>query len=309
MNHLLKLIHSAPNINIKFITILFLAITLFVLQVNNAFGQSRPTQAQIVFKLASPAVVMIKVVTQDGSRQGSAVAMRNSISIESFKPDGTIFYTNWHVIQKAKSLSITLSGIQYELEVMHADSQLDMAIVKAPGLVIAPVKISLTPPNIGDTVYAIGNPRGLEASISQGIVSGLRQNDESNLIQTTAPISPGSSGGGLFDNEGKLLGITTLRLGNPVEALNFAISAISFEQFRDATIASRKIIALLESFYRNADKRIATARSSGFIRWLSHPERQKIRRYLARDYDVDFKSLGINKGIANVINATDKVLD
>jgi len=61
----------------------------------------------------------------------------------------------------------------------------------------------------GDPVYAVGAPRGLELSITKGIVSGFRHIDEEFMIQNTAPIAPGSSGGPLFDGEGRVIGVTT----------------------------------------------------------------------------------------------------
>ena len=72
-------------------------------------------------------------------------------------------------------------------------------------------------------MYAIGSPSGLRNTLSEGIVSGLREIKGIQHIQTTTPISPGSSGGGLFDAEGKLIGITTFRIGDNGN-LNFAVS-------------------------------------------------------------------------------------
>jgi len=303
------MIYPGPNVITKISTFIFIIIILLPIQASNAYGQPRPTQAQVVFKLASPSIVMINVVTQDGARQGSAVAVKNSLNIESFKPDGTIFYTNWHVIQSAKSLSITVSGIQYKLEVMYADSQMDMATVKASGLFIEPVKIAKIQPKVGDNVFAIGNPRGLEATISQGIVSGRRLKNEMNLIQTTAPISPGSSGGGLFDNAGNLIGITTLRLGNPGEALNFAIPVISYEQFIEAKSTSDSIALSLKHFFTNSEKDIATAQSDDFARWLFNPEQQKIRVLFANESRNLFLGNNSQQASFNIQEATVRALE
>jgi S1-C subfamily serine protease len=80
-------------------------------------------------------------------------------------------------------------------------------------------------------VYTVGAPSGLELTLANGIVSGLRTRDHRRLIQTTAPISPGSSGGGLFDAHGNVVGITTMVLadsGRLNQALNFAIPADEF---------------------------------------------------------------------------------
>lgn len=76
--------------------------------------------------------------------------------------------------------------------------------------------------DIGDRVYAIGSPGGLTNSLSEGLISGLRQSGNVKLIQTTAAISPGSSGGGLFNRAGQLIGITTFKLARG-ENLNFAV--------------------------------------------------------------------------------------
>jgi hypothetical protein len=94
-------------------------------------------------------------------------------------------------------------------------------------------------PAVGTRVYSIGAPRGLELSIGEGVVSQVREGDSSDaiLIQTTAPISPGSSGGGLFDEQGRLVGITTLFLKDS-DRLNFAVSSLSLIWLQLAANAS-----------------------------------------------------------------------
>jgi hypothetical protein len=86
---------------------------------------------------------------------------------------------------------------------------------------------------VGEAAYTLGSPVGLELTLSNGIVSGRRDENGHRYVQTTAPISPGSSGGGLFDARGNLIGITTLALvgrENLNQALNFAIAADTFWQ-------------------------------------------------------------------------------
>jgi S1-C subfamily serine protease len=80
---------------------------------------------------------------------------------------------------------------------------------------------------IGEEAYSVGAPKGLDLTIANGIVSGKRSLKGINYLQTTAPISPGSSGGGLFDATGKLIGITTMYLAE-AQNLNFAIAAEEF---------------------------------------------------------------------------------
>ncbi|MFP5464469.1 MAG: trypsin-like peptidase domain-containing protein, partial [Gammaproteobacteria bacterium] len=77
-----------------------------------------------------------------------------------------------------------------------------------------------------ERVYSIGSPGGLENTLGEGIISGLRGK---RLIQTSAPISHGSSGGGLFDAAGYLIGITTFNMVD-AQNLNFAVSAEAYYQ-------------------------------------------------------------------------------
>ena len=80
---------------------------------------------------------------------------------------------------------------------------------------------------VGERVYTVGAPSGLERTLGEGIISGLRDSSEGQFIQTTALISPGSSGGGLFDRSGNLIGVTTFLL-KEAQAINFAIAAEDF---------------------------------------------------------------------------------
>jgi S1-C subfamily serine protease len=77
---------------------------------------------------------------------------------------------------------------------------------------------------VGERAYSIGTPIGLELTLGEGVVSSKRTPEDRRYIQTSAPISPGSSGGGLFDAQGNLLGITTFHVVG-AQNLNFAIAA------------------------------------------------------------------------------------
>lgn len=149
-------------------------------------------------------------------------------------------------------------------------------------MVIEPAKVTESIPAVGEVVYAIGSPRGLKNSISQGIVSGLRQDGGRQLIQTTAPISPGSSGGGLFDKNSKLVGITTLRVGQAGEALNFSIPFESFQRLEDANMAAEEIASVFKRFFRGAEASIALTQQNEFSRWLYEPQQKKVRDYFAQ---------------------------
>jgi hypothetical protein len=109
--------------------------------------------------------------------------------------------------------------------VTWVDPDHDLGLLKAKGLTAPAVSLRVSPTiAVGERVYAIGTPEGLELTLSEGIVSGLREFEDDYIIQTSTPISPGSSGGGLFDEEGRLAGITSFGLVEG-QNLNFALPA------------------------------------------------------------------------------------
>ena len=131
--------------------------------------------------------------------------------------------TNYHVIENARQVEVTLHNRRkYSATVVGTDRSHDLAIIqiKAP---------DLTPMTLGDSrnlqvgqkVYAIGNPFGLSGTLTSGIVSSIRSVQEPNgvnideAIQTDAAINPGNSGGPLLNSHGEVIGINTMIAGNP----------------------------------------------------------------------------------------------
>jgi len=108
--------------------------------------------------------------------------------------------------------------------VVSVSKALDLAILEVDQPQ-KPVKIApLDKLGPGDKVVAIGNPRGLEGSVSEGIVSAIRGSGDIKVLQITAPVSPGSSGGPLFSSKGEVIGVTTATLKDS-QSLNFAVPA------------------------------------------------------------------------------------
>lgn len=133
--------------------------------------------------------------------------------------------TNCHVLAKANRFEIRIENVSYAAKLEHIDVKRDLCQISAKNFHAPPVKIANSDQlRVGQKVYAIGNPRGLELTLSDGLISALRRDDNEalQLIQTSAPISKGSSGGGLFDSSGRLVGITTLGIVDG-QNLNFAI--------------------------------------------------------------------------------------
>ena len=152
--------------------------------------------------------------------------------------DGYIV-TNNHVVEGADTIKVHLEdGTEYTATLIGTDSYTDLAIIKidATGLPAATLGNS-SEMLVCDAVYAIGNPLGVFASsVSEGIISGLDRvieidGNQMTLMQTTAAVNPGNSGGGLFNSKGELIGIVNAKSsGTDVEGLGFAIPIDSAKQ-------------------------------------------------------------------------------
>ncbi|MGC8998737.1 MAG: S1C family serine protease, partial [Candidatus Bathyarchaeia archaeon] len=143
--------------------------------------------------------------------------------------------TNYHVTQNTINLTVTfINGNGYAARVMGSDPYADLAVlsVNAPLYEFKPLEIaSSSTLKVGDIVVAVGNPYGLAGSMSIGIVSALGRTitEEqthgypiANVIQTTAPLNPGNSGGPLLNLQGQVVGITTAIISDS-QGLGFAI--------------------------------------------------------------------------------------
>ncbi|MBM4181533.1 MAG: serine protease [Betaproteobacteria bacterium] len=176
--------------------------------------QAQAKTASEIFEQASPSVVVVYGADAKGKKQsqGSGVVL----------PGGEVA-TNCHVLKGALDYSIHYSNKTYPATIRHSDWDRDVCSLTVPGLNAMPATLGATRNlKVGQRVYVIGAPRGLELTLSEGIVSSLREMDGGRYIQTTAPISPGSSGGGLFDDEGRLIGLPTFYLDKG-QQLNFAV--------------------------------------------------------------------------------------
>jgi len=169
---------------------------------------------QELYKRLSPSVFVVEVL--DASR--SVVATGSAVAVA---PNEVV--TNRHVIEEGISWRLRRGSQTWPLTITYLDPDHDLCQLKAKGFAARPVLIlSSTAPAVGERVFAIGAPEGLELTMSEGLVSGLREYENAHLIQTSAAISPGSSGGGLFDAQGRLIGITTFFLKEG-QNLNFAL--------------------------------------------------------------------------------------
>lgn len=173
-----------------------------------------------------PSVVSINVETNDAEGVGSGVVLDT---------DGNIL-TNYHVIEGAQTISVSVGGESYDATVVGSDESSDLAVIKINpnGATLTPIEVGDSSSlQVGDWVMSLGSPFGLEQSVSTGIVSSLYRSTMmqstsgntiyTNLIQTDATINPGNSGGALVNGEGKLVGINSL-----IESYSGSSSGVGF---------------------------------------------------------------------------------
>ncbi len=154
---------------------------------------------EILAKLQS-SVFKVSVERGSGTQQtGSAVWVAADTLV-----------TNCHVLVWAKKIQVVGDGKRWPARLIAADQEHDLCLLFAPGVPFAAVAIG-NPLQIGQAVHAAGFPGGGNFSVSWGTVRALHAYDAAKVIQTNASFDPGASGGGLFDDEGKLVGILTFR--------------------------------------------------------------------------------------------------
>lgn len=165
-------------------------------------------------------------------------AARHVVMLRGFDAEGRVtaqgsgFYfgpgriaTNYHVIEGATTVRIigaggdTLAATSFA-EIVDAD--LDLAILPAPEGHSGGLWLETLYPNVGDRVWAYGSPKGLAGTMTDGIVSAIRERGGRKVLQISAPISPGSSGGPVLDAQGRVVGITVSSVRGG-QNLNFAV--------------------------------------------------------------------------------------
>src|SRR6184192_3422761 len=197
---------------------------------STATSTQASSTAETVYKQVSPGVVTITAVVNSG--RGAGQATGSGIVLDT---NGNIL-TNAHVIAGAQQIQVTFSdGRTVNATLVGSNSSADLAVIRVSvaASTLHPVTLGNSDSaQVGDTVYAIGSPFGLSGSLSQGIVSNLKQSGRtsngsnlSGLIQTDAAINPGNSGGALVNTQGEVIGINS-SIESPVDGnvgVGFAI--------------------------------------------------------------------------------------
>lgn len=179
--------------------------------------RAQALEADELYSRVSPGVMMVRVYDDKDMPIGSGSAVL-------IAPENLL--TTCHVLAKAKRIEVKQDNVSYGAELVHIDLERDLCQIRARNFKARPLELGDSDKlRVGKKVYALGDPRGLELTLTDGIISALRRDKDGvtlRYIQTSAPISPGSSGGGLFDSDGKLIGITAMyRIES--QNLNFAI--------------------------------------------------------------------------------------
>jgi putative serine protease PepD len=165
-----------------------------------------------IYKRASAGVVAIRAIAPQGGAEGTGIVLN----------DNGLILTNDHVVAGATSLTIAANGSSSTTRsatLVGEEADEDLALIKVDpsGLGLRPLTLASTKTvQVGDSVYAIGSPYGLQETLTRGIVSALGRTisapDGSKItgaIQTDAALNPGNSGGPLLDDEGQVVGVNS----------------------------------------------------------------------------------------------------
>jgi S1-C subfamily serine protease len=205
-----------------------------------------------IARQVSPAVVS---VAQEEGGSGSGVIVRE---------DGVIL-TNAHVVGMSRTVRVGLAdGRRVEGRVLGRDPALDVAVVRVdvPNAPVAPLGDS-DRLAVGQTAIAIGNPLGLERTVTTGVISAINRSPRGialdGLIQTDAAISPGNSGGPLLDSGGRVIGINTAVLRTTgAQGLGFAVPINLAQNVVEQILTTGRVVrSFLGVEYRDVDPEMA----------------------------------------------------
>src|SRR5882672_1620148 len=225
----------------------------------------------------------------------------SAVAIETFDARGeklsrgSVFFigsdrvvTNRHVIDNAYRAEVhSYNGGVYQVKgVLAVDAEGDLALLRvdAPPNQVRPLLLDRTSPQEGESIVVIGNPFGLEGSVTNGIVSAVRDIPTfGRIIQITAPISPGSSGSPVVNMRGQVIGVATLQITGG-QSVNFAIPSERISQLQTGTLTS--LSDLVVSTGRNKHARAVQYFRDG-LSFLSKDDCQKALPYFEKAVEAD----------------------
>lgn len=217
---------------------------------NSTGGESMSLQQ--ISSVVSPSVVAITTEQMSGSQTwfGGYYVQSGAGSGVIISQDGYIL-TCAHVVDGATSVKVQLqNGETYDASIVGSDATSDIAVIKIEATGLTPAVIGDSDAlAVGETVVAVGNPLGtLSNTVTDGIISALNrevtvEDNDMTLLQTNASISPGNSGGGLFNANGELIGIVNAKSSySEAEGIGFAIPIDSAMEIAQQLIENGAVI-------------------------------------------------------------------
>lgn len=224
----MQVVRKAPQNSQRAVANLWILILL----VASASAPAQDTLPELVRRIKPSAVA---IETFDS--HGEALSRGSGFFIDADR-----IVTNRHVIENAYRAEVHSStGAIYPVKgVVAVDAEGDVALLKVdvPGHTVRPLTLERTSPQEGESIVVIGNPFGLEGSVSNGIVSAVRDIPTfGRIIQITAPISPGSSGSPVVNMRGQVIGVATLQITGG-QSINFAIPSERISQLQTGATVS-----------------------------------------------------------------------
>jgi S1-C subfamily serine protease len=228
-----------------------------------ASGDEAMSPAEIA-RRATPSVVQIRARGRIGS--GFVVAA-----------DGRIA-TSLHVVEDADQLVVVLAdGRTFtRVQVVDHDEEQDVVVLAIEASRLAPLPLAREPVQSGERVVVIGHPQGLANTVSDGLVSALRERDGTEMLQISAPVSPGSSGGPVLNDRGHVVGVTTATHQRG-QNLNFAAPVSRLAPLMRST-ARRPLSSLPSRFASRLFARCEAADLVSVYRGLGRARPRKVRR-------------------------------
>ena len=154
------------------------------------------------------------VVRVEADREGRGVSVGSGVTVAPFT-----IATSCHVVRDATGIRVAGSGTTWNVEGERADTRHDLCFLRVPTWRGSPVRLSTEPaPHLGAPVVAMGFTGGVHMAPRMGRIRAVHPFDGASIIEADARFNSGSSGGGLFDSDGALIGLLTFRLRNSVES-------------------------------------------------------------------------------------------
>jgi S1-C subfamily serine protease len=195
--------YSEPSKMISRRTNISIVALIAVMACSAPHGAFAQADAKSIYQAAEPSVYIIYV----NNSQGDAIALGSGFLIGPRR-----IITNAHVVRDGSPV-IAIGPVRIPAKVERTDELNDLALLSVDvDLTSKPLHLSGDKAETGDPAFVIGNPEGLEKTLSQGIVSGIRKQDGRSLLQITSPISHGSSGGPVLNAKGEVEGVAVATL-------------------------------------------------------------------------------------------------